>query len=67
MSINDHEVIRNTFKEFNIRPVKLKYSVAKDKNTQGKEQLVTNFSCRHQIMSMDEDDLTVAKIWIYLI
>ena len=43
LSINDHEVIRNTFKEFKIKPVTLKYSVAKDQNTEGKELLVTNF------------------------
>ena len=43
LSINDHEVVRNTFKEFKIKPVTLKYSAAKDKNTEGKELLVTNF------------------------
>ena len=36
LSINDHEVIRNTFKEFKIKSVTLNYSVAKDQNTEEK-------------------------------
>ncbi len=43
LSINDHKVIRNTFREFKIKPVTLQYSVAKDQNTEGNELLVTNF------------------------
>jgi len=36
LSLNDHPDIRETFKEFNIKPVELSYSVAKAKQTQGK-------------------------------
>ena len=43
LSINDHPHIRDTFKTFNIKPVTLKYTVAKDKTTVGKELLVINF------------------------
>jgi DNA adenine methylase len=47
LSINDHPHIRDTFKAFNIKPVTLKYSVAKDKSTVGKELLVTNFKTKN--------------------
>ena len=43
LSINDLPEMRETFKGFKIRPVTLKYSVAKDQNTVGKELLIRNF------------------------
>jgi DNA adenine methylase len=43
LSINDHPKMRDAFVEFNIKPVELKYSVAKGKRTQGKELLITNY------------------------
>lgn len=43
LSLNDHPDIRETFKGFNIKPVELKYSVSKGKQTIGRELLITNF------------------------
>jgi DNA adenine methylase len=43
LSINDHLDIRAIFDEFNIKPVTLKYTVAKLKQTNAKELLITNF------------------------
>ncbi|MBW2591856.1 MAG: DNA adenine methylase [Deltaproteobacteria bacterium] len=43
LSINDHPEMRNAFKRFKIKPVTLKYSVAKEKQTTGKELLITNY------------------------
>jgi len=43
LSLNDHPDIRETFKDFTIKPVELTYSVAKEKHTKGKELLITNF------------------------
>ena len=42
LSINDHFEMCKVFSDFNIKPVKLKYSVAKDQNTVGKELLISN-------------------------
>jgi len=43
LSINDHPEMRSTFKGFKIKPVKLKYSVSKGKQTRAKELLINNF------------------------
>jgi len=43
LSLNDHPDIRDTFQNFNIKPVELKYSASRGKQTQGKELLITNF------------------------
>ena len=43
LSLNDHPDIRDVFKDFRILPVKLNYSVAKNKNSIGRELLITNF------------------------
>lgn len=43
LSINDLPEMRDTFKAFKINPVTLRYSVAKDRTTEGKELLITNF------------------------
>jgi len=43
LSINDHPDIRAVFKAFEIKPVTLKYSVSKGKQTTGKELLITNY------------------------
>ncbi|MCL2690042.1 MAG: DNA adenine methylase [Chitinispirillia bacterium] len=44
MSLNDNEFIRETFKSFNIRTVKLKYSITNNtKSKDGTEVLITNF------------------------
>jgi DNA adenine methylase len=43
LSINDHPHIQDTFKGFDFHPVTLKYSIAKDKLTVGKELLITNY------------------------
>jgi len=43
LSINDHPEIREIFKQFNIKPVELNYSVSKGKQTKGKELLVSNY------------------------
>ncbi len=43
LSINDHPEMRQVFDSFNCHQVSLKYTVAKDKQTTGKELLITNF------------------------
>lgn len=43
LSLNDHPDIRKTFKNFNIKPVTIKYSVSKGKQIAGKELLITNY------------------------
>ena len=43
LSLNDHPDIQETFKAFNIKPVKLNYTVARGKQTKGKELLISNF------------------------
>jgi DNA adenine methylase len=43
LSINDHPDIRKVFGSFPINPVSLKYTVAKGKQTTGRELLVTNY------------------------
>ncbi len=43
LSINDRSEIREIFKEFAIQKVSLNYSVAKEKNTVGKELLIMNY------------------------
>ena len=43
LSINDIPEIRETFKTFKIKPVVLNYSVCRQKATEGKELLVSNF------------------------
>lgn len=43
LSINDHQEMRRVFKPFNIKPVALNYTVAKAKQSVGKELLVTNY------------------------
>ncbi len=43
LSINDHSDIREVFKAFEIKPVALKYTVSKGKQTVGNELLITNF------------------------
>ena len=42
LSINDHSEMRRVFDGFQIKPVSLSYSVRKDKNTVGRELLITN-------------------------
>lgn len=42
LSINDRPEMRETFKGFKIKPVRLKYSVKKEGLTEGKELLVSN-------------------------
>ncbi|MEW5803718.1 MAG: DNA adenine methylase [bacterium] len=42
LSINDRPEMRDTFKQFNIKPVNLQYSVSKDKVIEGKELLISN-------------------------
>jgi len=43
LSINDHPDIRDQFKAFKIKPVTLKYTVAKGQQTKGSELLITNY------------------------
>jgi len=43
LSINDHPDIREVFRLFQINPVSLKYTVARGKQTNGRELLVSNF------------------------
>ena len=43
LSINDHPDIREVFKKFKIKPVSLKYTVSKGKQTTGRELLITNY------------------------
>jgi DNA adenine methylase len=43
LSINDHREMRETFKDFNFKPVTLKYTVAEKKATVGRELLISNF------------------------
>ncbi len=43
LSINDHEDIRETFKDFSIKPVSLNYSIKKDGLITGKELLIWNY------------------------
>lgn len=43
LSINDHLKMREVFGKFKIKAVTLKYSVAKEKQTTGKELLITNY------------------------
>lgn len=43
LSINDHQEMREVFTGFNIKPLTLKYSVARKKNTEGKELLIRNY------------------------
>lgn len=43
LSINDVPEIREIFKAFKIKPVELKYSVSKGKQTQGRELLISNY------------------------
>lgn len=42
LSINDHKDMRQVFKAFNIKPVSLNYTVAKGRQSVGKELLITN-------------------------
>lgn len=43
LSINDHPQIREVFKGFKTKPVRLKYTVSKGKQTTGRELLITNY------------------------
>lgn len=43
LSINDHPEMRDIFKNFRIKPVTLKYTVAKAEQKTGKELLITNY------------------------
>lgn len=43
LSINDHPEIREVFKGLFIRPVTLNYSISKEKSTEGKELIITNY------------------------
>jgi len=43
LSINDHPEMREVFCNFKVRAVTLKYTVAKGKQMQGKELLITNY------------------------
>lgn len=43
LSLNDHPQIREVFKGFSIHPVTLKYTVATNKQCNGKELLITNY------------------------
>ena len=42
LSINDHPDIREVFKDFQIKPVTLNYTVSKGKHKKGRELLITN-------------------------
>ncbi len=48
LTLNDHEEIRRVFSGFNIKPVTLKYSIGKDKETQGRELLISNFEMKEK-------------------
>ncbi len=43
LSINDVPEMRETFERFKVRVVTLKYTAAKEENTEGRELLVSNF------------------------
>lgn len=43
LSINEHPDMKDIFGGFNTHPVTLKYSVAREKQTTGKELLITNY------------------------
>ena len=43
LSINDHPEMRNIFKSFRIKPVTLKYTVAKAEQKTGRELIITNY------------------------
>ena len=43
LSINDYPEIRKAFKDFKIKPVQLKYTISKGKQTTGRELLITNY------------------------
>jgi DNA adenine methylase len=43
LSINDHPDIRDVFGSFEIKPVSLNYTVARGKQTKGREFIITNF------------------------
>jgi len=43
LSINDHPEMRDIFKSFRIKPVTLKYTVAKAEQKTGRELIITNY------------------------
>lgn len=43
LSINEHPEMRDTFAEFNIKSVALRYTVSAGKSIKGKELIITNF------------------------
>ncbi len=49
LSINDHPDIREAFKNFNIRPVTLSYSVSAKSCTEGKELLIYNYEIENSL------------------
>ncbi len=57
LSLNDHPEIRSVFKDFKIRPVKLNYSVSKEKVTQGEELIISNFQEEKGKELFDLEDL----------
>ncbi|MBN2401006.1 MAG: DNA adenine methylase [Spirochaetes bacterium] len=46
LSINDNQNIREVFSGFNIKPVTLTYSIAKDEIKEGRELLISNFEMK---------------------
>jgi len=56
LSINDHPEIREVFKDFNIRPVELTYSVKKEDTTLGRELLVSNYEMNKGQLNIFEED-----------
>ncbi|MDD5644011.1 MAG: DNA adenine methylase [bacterium] len=57
LSLNDHPEIRNIFNDFKVRPVKLNYSVSKEKVTQGEELIISNFQEEKGNELFDFEDL----------
>ncbi|MCP3922981.1 MAG: DNA adenine methylase [Desulfobacterales bacterium] len=52
LSINDHEAIREIYKEFNIETLNLKYTVAKDNQKDVTELLISNFKIEKQQLEL---------------
>ncbi|MBI5578131.1 MAG: DNA adenine methylase [Deltaproteobacteria bacterium] len=48
LSINDHPQMRKTFKDFQIHPVSLSYTVSRGKTTKGRELIITNYQKKEQ-------------------
>lgn len=56
LSINDHLEIREVFKDFNMRPVELTYSVKKEDTTLGRELLVSNYEMNKGQLNIFEEE-----------